>query len=213
MTRKSKYDCILKCLLCIYLYKYLVYWALAFPIMESIFTCVHRSVLSEHIGVKRVWYLCLDCSEQFKRSCSITFLYTYFPDITCNSSWYLCCEEAVLIVLLVHLKWQAWHVFWTLTNPAQWVSSPSLKEQCLLFCNIVGNVHFRLLVTGYILKIKGLHASLSWKPWKCNSFLWRISGSNVAVLCSEIVFLSQSWSESASRIYPLRWMSLIPARF
>lgn len=179
---KFKYDCILKCLLCIYLYKYLVYWALAFPIIKSIFTCVHRNVLSEHTHVKRVWYLCLACWEQFKRSCSITTLCTYFSDITCNSSWYLCCEEAVLIVLLALLKWQGWHVFWTLTNPAQWVSSPCLKEQCLLFRNIVNNVLFRLLVTGFILIIKDLHTSLSWKPWKCNPFLWRVSLGAVSLI-------------------------------
>lgn len=175
MKRKSKYDCILKCLFPLYLYKHLVFWVLAFTINESIFICVHRNVLSEHTCVKRVWYLCLACWEQFKRSSSITTLYTYFPDITCNSSLYLCCEEAVLIVLLVPLKWQGWHVFWTLTNLAQWVCSPCLKEQCLLFCNIVDNVLFGLLGIGFIPKIKGLHASFSQKPWKCNPFLWRTS--------------------------------------
>lgn len=70
----------------------------------NFYTCT-QNVLSEHMCVKRVWYLYLACWEQFKRSSSITTLYTYFPDITCNSSWYLCCEEAVLIVFLVHLKW------------------------------------------------------------------------------------------------------------
>lgn len=155
--------------------KYLVYWVLAFPSIGSIFTCVHRNVLSEHMHVKRVWYLYLSCWKQCKRSCSTTTLYTYFPNMTRNSSWYFCCEEPVLIVLLVHLKWQGWHVFWTLTNPAQWVSRPCLKEQYLLFCNIVDSVLFRLLVIGFSLKIKGLHSSLSWKPWKYNPFLWRIS--------------------------------------
>lgn len=155
------------------------------------------------------------CWEQFKRSCSITTLYTYFPDIIGNSSWCLCCEEAVLIVLLVHLKWQGWHVFWTLTNPAQWVNSRSLKGQWFLFCNIVGNVISRLLVICFILKIKGLTCISFLKTLKTQLIsVENLSGSKVAVLCSElIVFQCQSWSESASRICPLRGMSLILARF
>lgn len=132
MKRKSKYDCTLKCLLCIYLYKYLVYWVPAFPIIESIFTCVHRNVLSDHMCVRRVWCLCLAFCEQFRRSCSITSLYTYFPNVTRNSSWYLCCEGAVLIVLLVHLRWQAGLACFLSTHQSCPVGEQTLSERAVL---------------------------------------------------------------------------------